>query len=265
MSDPASFSDVDSAAVDPLVEMMAATDAWPAVRAARRWTLDRVTGAEASGPLLDVGCGPGTFGASARADGWATVEMDRSVAMLGELRRRRGVTPVAVADVAGLPVRDASAGLVRGERVLQWTDDPDAGLVELCRVAAPGGWVAVTDTDWSTFAVDAPEAWMSQALADAALGWVPHPTFATTVAERLRRLGAVELHERSDRVDLTRWDPDDPAQLDGPPGLPLHSIAAGATPEHRERAQQAVDEVARAASAGSFGASLTIVTVLARP
>ncbi len=264
MGDPADFSDVDAADVAPLVEMMAATDAWPAVRSARSWTLAQLGGAPAAGPLLDVGCGPGTFGAAARATGWTTVELDRSAAMLGALRGEHGPSPVAVADLQRLPLRDTSVRVARSERVLQWTEHPDRGLAELWRVVAPGGWVVVTDTDWSTFTVDAPEPWMSDALAEAALGWVPHPTLAGSLSERLGRLGAVELRERSDLVTLASWDPDDPGQGDGPPGLPLHSIAAGAPPERRGAAEQAVAAIASAARRRSFFASLTIVTVLAR-
>lgn len=264
MPGPADFSDVDSTDVAPLLAMMAATDAWPSVRAARSWTLEQLAGVPARVPLLDVGCGPGTFGAMSRAAGRTTVELDRSAAMLGALRGEHGASPVAVADVERLPLRDASVPVARSERVLQWTDHPDVGLAELWRVVAPGGWVAVTDTDWSSFTVDAPEPWMSDVLAEAALGWVPHPTVADSLSERLRRLGAVELRERSDGVTLVGWDPDDPGQRDGPPGLPLHSIAAGASSDRRGAAHEAVAAIADAARRGSFAATLSIVTVLAR-
>jgi SAM-dependent methyltransferase len=264
VGDPADFSDVDSTDGAPLLAMMAATDAWPSVRAARSWTLEELADGIDAGPLADVGCGPGTFGELARASGWATVELDRSLAMLGAVAQHHGGTPIAAADVWQLPVRDASLGAARCERVLQWTEDPDAGLAELWRTTAPGGWVAVTDTDWSTFTVDAPSPAMSCVLAEAALGWVPHPTFAATMADRLRRLGAAELRQRTDVVTLASWDPDDSDQLDGPPGLPLHSIAAGAAPAEREAAERAVAAIASAARGGAFAASLSIVTVLAR-
>lgn len=264
MSEPSSFSDVDSTDVAPLVAMMAATDAWPSVGAARSWTLEQLAGAIGVGPLADVGCGLGTFGEMARAAGWAAVELDRSLAMLGALAHRHGGTPIAAADVERLPVRAGSLGVARCERVLQWTEAPDAGLEELWRATARGGWVVVTDTDWSTFTVDAPRPDMSSLLAEAALGWVPHPTFAATLADRLGALGARELRPRVDVVRSVAWDPDDPAQLDGPPGLPLRSIGAGAASGRREAAQQAIAAIADAARHGRFAATLTIVTVLAR-
>lgn len=259
----ADFSDVDCAEVAPLLAMMAATDAWPAVRAARSWTLEQVAELRTTGPLLDVGCGPGTFGAGAREQGWSTVDMDRSAAMLAALRRSHGATPVALADVAGVPLQEGSVGVARCERVLQWSDDPDAGLAELCRVVAPSGVVAVTDTDWSTLVVAAPERWMSEVVAEAALGWVPHPTFAASMAQRLRASGASRLRTRVDRVELGGWDPDAADQCDGPPGLPLRSILAAITNERRDAAGQAFVAIADAARRGSFAASLSIRRVLA--
>lgn len=263
MTEVADFSNIDPAEATPLVAMMAATDSWPAVRSARQWTLEQAADAIDVGGVLDVGCGPGTFGAVARSLGWRTVELDRSAAMLGALRDAHGVEPVAVADVQRLPVRDASVGLARCERVLQWVDEPDVGLAELWRVAAPGGVAAVTDTDWSTFAVDAPEAWMSELFAEAALRWVPNPTFASTLAGRLRQLGATSVRTEDDHVELSSWDPDVPDQKDGPLGLPLHSIAAAVVPEHRDAAATALASIADAARRGRFAASLTVVTALA--
>jgi SAM-dependent methyltransferase len=260
---PASFSDVDAAEVAPLVAMMDATDRWQAVGAAREWVLS-LAGADLPGPVLDVGCGPGTFAAMARRAGHSTVDADRSRAMVAAARARDRSAPGVVADVVRLPFAAGAAGLVHCERVLQWTPDPDAALVELWRATAPGGWLAVTDTDWGTFSVDAPEQAMADALSAAALGWVPHPRLAPTLGERLGALGPSSLERRTDVVRLTEWDPDDPAQADGPPGLPLHSIAAGAPTAQRERAAAAVAALAERARQGRFGAELTLVTVVAR-
>ena len=263
VSRPASFTDVDAADAAPLIQMMAATDRWDAVRAAREWVLDRaVTGPEA--PVLDVGCGPGTFGARARRAGHRTIDVDRAAAMVGAARSGDPGAPGLVADTLALPFPDGVAGTVHCERVLQWTADPDVAVAELWRVTAPGGLLAVTDTDWATFAVDAPEGWVDDVLADAALGWVPHPRLAGTLVDRLTALGASAVEERRDHVLISAWDPDDPAQADGPPGLPLHSIAAGAGGVGRPRALAALDVLAAAARRGRFAARLTIVTAVAR-
>lgn len=258
----ASFSDVDATEVAPLVAMMDATDAWDAVAAARSWVLEQLV-PQPGLPTVDVGCGPGTFGRLARRRGHRVIDVDRSLAMLQECVSRSGRRGL-VADASHLPLPDRSAALVHCERMLQWTEDPAAAMSELWRVIAADGHLAVTDTDWSSFTVDAPEPWMAEALAGAALGWVPHPRFAATLPDLLDDLGAARVEVRMDRVELGAWDPDDPAQADGPPGLPLHSIAVGAAGPERDRAVDAVGAVADAARVGRFHAGLTLVTATAR-
>jgi SAM-dependent methyltransferase len=259
----ASFSRVDSQESAPLVAMMDATDAWTAVGDARTWVLER-SDHPTDLPVLDVGCGPGTFAAMARPSGRFAIDLDRSAAMVQTAVERHPGAPGVVADVLRLPFGDGAAGLVRCERVLQWTEDPGAALDELWRVTAPGGHLAVTDTDWGTFRVVVPGPGTAAPLAEAALGWVPHPRLATSLAERLAGLGGAQVDARVDRVTVVRWDPDDPSQRDGPPGLPLHSIAAGASAAGRGAAERVVDALADAARDGRFEASLDIVTVIAR-
>src|SRR5690349_2849556 len=99
-------------------------------------------------------------------------DVDNSVVMLGETRRRRAGARPLLADLSGLPLRSGAARLVRAERVLQWTQDPRAVLTELWRVTAPGGWMAVTDTDWGTLVVDHLGPAAGDRLAAAALRWV---------------------------------------------------------------------------------------------
>src|SRR3954467_15566478 len=93
--------------------MMDATDAWPAVHAARAWVLDQVE-LDAHAIVVDAGCGPGTFGASVAGH---AIDIDSSYVMLREARRRRADARVVLGDIERLPVRDGSATLVRAERV----------------------------------------------------------------------------------------------------------------------------------------------------
>ena len=145
---------------------------------------------------------------------------------------------------------------MRAERVLQWTADPTAALAELRRIAAPGGWLAVTDTDWGTLRVDHPDPAAADRITEAALRWVPHPRFARDLPPTLAALGVDDVRTRHDTMTITAWDPDDPAQHDGPPGLPLHSIAG----EHAGE----LDAIADAARTGAFRAEVTLVTALGR-
>jgi SAM-dependent methyltransferase len=167
-------------------------------------------------------------------------------------------------DIARLPLRSGAARVVRAERVLQWIAHPDAVLAELWRVTTPGGWLAVTDTDWGTLAVDHPDPVAMDRLGRAALRWVPHPRLARSLPRVLRALGPAEVRMRADRVVVSAWDPDDPAQRDGPPGLPLRSIAAAAPTGDRAALGGDLAGLADAARRRGFYASLTLVTVAAR-
>ena len=81
MGDPtrADFASVDDGDTSDLVGMMDATDAWPEVQAARAWVLEHA--AVEGAVVVDVGCGPGTFGAAAAATGGVAVDLDRSLTM----------------------------------------------------------------------------------------------------------------------------------------------------------------------------------------
>ena len=135
---PPAFADVDADVAASLVAMMDATDRWPGVQAARGWVLDRAA-VPAGSVVVDVGCGPGTFGATARAAGAVTVDIDRSASMLGAQQRRHPRAAAVLADVGHLPIGDGAARLVHVERVLQWVAEPDEVIGELRRVTEPGG------------------------------------------------------------------------------------------------------------------------------
>ncbi len=241
---------------------MDATDAWPAVGAARRWVWERAH-VRAGDVVVDVGAGPGTFGAAAPT-GAHVVDVDTSTAMLDTARRRHPEAHVARGDVAALPFADGAAALARVERVLQWTDDPRAELAELRRITRPGGLVAVTDTDWGTFVVDHPDALAARRLSTAALGWVPRPELARGLPRLLADIGLDDLEVRAHAAVLSAWDPDDPDQRDGPLGLPIRTIALGAPAVDRDQARADVEDLAMLGREGRFFASVTMVTVIGR-
>jgi SAM-dependent methyltransferase len=111
--------------------------------------------------VLDVGCGPGTItldlarrvtpgtvvGIDAAADAVAAAEAARDEAGLDS----RSVT-LSVGDVYALDAPDASFDVVHAHQVLQHLTDPVAALREMARVVAPGGLVAVRESDYGAFA-----------------------------------------------------------------------------------------------------------------
>lgn len=112
--------------------------------------------------LLDVGCGPGTItldlaervapGPVLGIDAAAEV-VERAAARAAADRRAAGPQEVrfAVGDVYALDLPDDSFDVVHAHQVLQHLTDPVAALRELRRVLAPGGTLAVRDSDYGGF------------------------------------------------------------------------------------------------------------------
>jgi SAM-dependent methyltransferase len=101
---------------------------------------------DVTGPVLDVGCGPGVHVAALRAD-----RPQRTViaADLSPGMAREAGAPAIVADAAALPVATGSCGGVLAMHMLYHLPDPEAAVREINRVRAPGGTVLV-----STYADD---------------------------------------------------------------------------------------------------------------
>lgn len=105
--------------------------------------------------VLDIGCGPGTITADLAAlvpDGHVT-GVDAASGVLEKARAtaaERGLDNVtfAPADVHALDHPDDSFTVVHAHQVLQHVGDPVTALREMRRVCAPGGIVAVRESDY---------------------------------------------------------------------------------------------------------------------
>ena len=100
------------------------------------WELDD----ELEEPILDVGCGDGTFAEIAfPAHHGTIVGIDPRPDDVREARRRGAYAVVTVADGAHMPCADSSFPTVISNCVLEHVEPLDATLREIARVLRPGG------------------------------------------------------------------------------------------------------------------------------
>ena len=104
--------------------------------------------ADETGPLLDLGCGPGALIAALAAEGRPAIGIDVSMTWLVVAKRliaQFGGTPnLAAALGEALPLRRNSLGSVLSLDVIEHVKDPDAYLSEINRVVRPGGRIALS-------------------------------------------------------------------------------------------------------------------------
>src|SRR5262245_23005650 len=109
--------------------------AWDAVAAA--------TGIRAGTDLLDVGCGTGGFCELAAARGAVVRGLDGLADRLADARRRVPTGDFRLGLMEHLPWPAHSFDVVTGFNAFQYALDLDVALTEACRVARPGGRVAI--------------------------------------------------------------------------------------------------------------------------
>jgi SAM-dependent methyltransferase len=137
----------------------AAEDAWLGYKARSFDLLALADGDQ----VLDVGCGTGEDARviAGRSPGVSVIGIDASE---DKVREARALTlglprPVdfRVADACALPFEDETFDACRADRVLHHLVEPPKALAEMARVARPGGRVVVSDTDYDSLVVAAPD------------------------------------------------------------------------------------------------------------
>lgn len=121
----------------------------------RRWRrlAVRLSGARPGMRVLDCACGTGDFALEfLRAVGPSgqVVAIDICEPMLAVFRQKLSVVPpnlrIMVADMLALPFEDGAFDIVSVGYGVRNVDDPRRALVEMARVAVPGGCVVVLET-----------------------------------------------------------------------------------------------------------------------
>jgi ubiquinone/menaquinone biosynthesis C-methylase UbiE len=160
--------------------------------------------------LLDVGCGTGDdvralaerVGSVGRVVG---VDVSESMVAEAAARSEGSTLPVEfhLGDASALEYDDASFDGCRADRVFQHLSDPTSALAELMRVCRPGGRIVISDSDWETIVVDAPDRPTTRTLMtfvcdSHANGWAAHQ-----LPGLLKRAGATALSVTPITIVLT--------------------------------------------------------------
>lgn len=238
----------------------------PSVARLRDWTLG-VLAPVAGDVAVDVGAGTGA-------------EVRRLAALVGATGRAVGVEPhaglraEAIArasatgstaeyvdgDASALPFEDGSVQVIRCERVFQHLPDSDAAVAEMARVLAPGGRVAITDSDWGTSVISVGDPDVVRRLNDASWRRTANPFSGRRLRGQLTRAGlAVDADIGSSAVIL----PDE--MLVDPALLRINSAAAVAEGAiTQDEADRLEHEVVEAAKAGEVFFAVTMFSVIGR-
>lgn len=106
-----------------------------AERALLQWLLG---GFPDAASVLEVGCGTGHFTHWLARKGVGVIGLDRSPALLAEMRRRYPEIPILLGDAHRLPLREGVVDLTTFVTTLEFLEDPATALSEAVRVARQG-------------------------------------------------------------------------------------------------------------------------------
>ena len=106
-----------------------------AERALLGWLLSSFPDARS---VLEIGCGTGHFAGWLARRGRRVIGLERSPAMLSEMRARQPLSAPMLGDAHQLPFRDGAVDLALFVTTLEFLWDPQTALAEACRVARSG-------------------------------------------------------------------------------------------------------------------------------
>lgn len=216
---------------------------------------------------LDAGCGTGDDArilAQRIGPGGQVWGIDASSAMIEESIRRSAGGPqsvhfkVAPVEATGFP--DATFDAIRSDRLFQHVPDPAAALQELVRVLKPGGRIAVSDTDWGSLIIDAPESAAMTAYLSFTESWVKHPRSGRRLYALFRAAGLREVEVAADSLLLPDYSTFE--RITGIEFLLPAAIEAGALSS--QDAESLRTDFRARHKRGCFFASVTIFTVCGR-
>jgi SAM-dependent methyltransferase len=217
--------------------------------------------------VLDVGCGAGDevrvlarlVGPAGRALG-LDVRPDTAAAARRRAAREGSPAAFVAGDAARLPFPEATFDRCRTDRVLQHLAAPGGVAAELGRVTAAGGRVVLTEPDWETAVVDAPDAAVTRRIARVRCDRFPSGRVGRQLPRLLHGAGLAPVAVVPHTATLRRLAEADPVCL-------LRASAAHATEVGAISSGEVADWLAAleaADRAGHFFATVTLLTAAGR-
>lgn len=113
-----------------------------------------VAGVQPGQLAADIGAGSGFITEGLLASGLGVIAVDRSGAMLAELKARLGSAEIdcRVGESAALPIADGAVDHAFANMYLHHVESPADAIREMARILKPGGRLVITDLDEHTFA-----------------------------------------------------------------------------------------------------------------
>jgi ubiquinone/menaquinone biosynthesis C-methylase UbiE len=111
-------------------------------------------GAVAGKIAADIGAGSGFVTEGLLKRGLRVIAIDRSAAMLEEMRRKfgeGGAVEYRIGEAESLPLEDGSVDYVFDNMCLHHVESPSAAISEMARILKPGGRLVITDLDRHDF------------------------------------------------------------------------------------------------------------------
>jgi ubiquinone/menaquinone biosynthesis C-methylase UbiE len=111
-------------------------------------------GAVAGKIAADIGAGSGFVTEGLLRRGLRVIAVDRSEAMLEEMRRKfgeGGAVDYRIGEAEALPLEDRSVDYVFANMCLHHVDSPPEAIREMARILKPGGRLIITDLDCHDF------------------------------------------------------------------------------------------------------------------
>lgn len=164
--------------------------------------------------VVDIGCGAGVdlglLGETLGPDA-SIIGIDRSAPLIDQARQQSEGRPnvsLHMGDALELPFADSTMDASRADRLLQHLEAPVRALKEMKRITKPGGRIGISEPNWATVQIVAPEVDQSitRQVTKPELGSARHPRIGSRLYSIMGSSGLTDRVVDSVTVVFTELD-----------------------------------------------------------